>query len=212
MGPIMVPLTLMDLQSLVESSAYFLALINPVSKIFLLSTIDPPYSRSQLWNVSIRSTLVAFAILIVLIGAGSFLFHAVFRVEIYSLSVAGGGVLFTVGLKAVRKGRFYEESELRGVPSITVVPLAAPLIAGPGTIAAAISFSTLYGSAETLLCVSLALLANLVLMLTSRRVGRFLERFNATGPFIRITGLIVMAVAVQMIFNGVATWAKTSFN
>ncbi len=201
----------MDLETIVESSAYFLALINPTSKIFLLSTMDPPYTRRQLWDASVKSTLVAFAILVVLIAAGSFLFDVVFRVEIYSLSVAGGVVLFIVGLKAVRKGRFYEESELRGVPSIAVVPLAAPLIAGPGTIAAAISFSTIYGPAGTLLCVSLALLVNFFIMLTSRGVGRFLERFHATGPLIRITGLIVMAVAVQMIFNGVATWAQASF-
>ncbi|MCX5770896.1 MAG: MarC family protein [Candidatus Hydrogenedentes bacterium] len=199
----------MDLETIIESSAYFLALINPASKIFLLSTMDPPYTRRQLWNVSVRSTLVALAILIVLIGAGSFLFHAVFRVEIYSLTIAGGVVLFTVGLRAVQKGRFYEESEMRGEPDITVVPLAAPLIAGPGTIAAAISFSTIYGAAETLLYVSLALLVNLLLMMTSRSVGRFLERFNATGPLIRITGLIVMAVAVQMIFTGITTWVQT---
>ena len=200
----------MDFATILESSAYFLALINPVSKVFLLSTMDPPYTRRQLWSVSVRSTLVAMAILIVLIGAGSFLFHAVFRVEIYSLTVAGGVVLFTVGLKAVRKGRFYEESELRGVPDITVVPLAAPLIAGPGTIAAAVSFSTIYGPAITLLCVSLALLVNLAIMLMSRSLGRFLERFNATGPLIRITGLIVMAVAVQMVFTGVTTWVQTT--
>ena len=68
------------------------------------------------------------------------------------------------------------------MPNITVVPLAAPLIAGPGTIAAAISFSSINGPAITLLCVSLALLVNLAIMLTSRGVGRFLERFNATGP------------------------------
>ena len=104
----------MDFGTILESSAYFLALINPASKIFLLSTIDPPYTRRQLWSVSVRSTLVALAILIVVIGAGSFLFHAVFHVEIYSLSVAGGVVLFTVGLKAVRKGRFYEDEDLQG--------------------------------------------------------------------------------------------------
>lgn len=201
----------MDFETVLENSVYFLALINPASKVFLLSTMDPPYTRRQLWRVSVHSTLVALAILIVLIGAGSFMFDVVFHVEIYSLTVAGGVVLFIVGLKAVRKGRFYEESDMHGVPDITIVPLAAPLIAGPGTIAAAISFATIHGAAETLLYVSLALAANLLIMVTSRGVGRFLERFNATGPLIRITGLIVMAVAVQMMFTGVTTWIQTNF-
>ncbi len=57
-----------------------------------------------------------------------------------------------------------------------------------------------------LLPLSLALLANLALMLLARRIGGLLERLHATGPLIRITGLVVAAVAVQMILNGLAEW------
>jgi multiple antibiotic resistance protein len=196
----------MDISTLLRSTLYFLALINPASKILLLSSRQPPYSWRELRVISIRSTFIALMILLVLSTAGNFLLDVVFHVEIYSLRIAGGITLFLVGLNAVRHGRFHEESMLQGGTDITVVPLAAPLIAGPGTIAAALAFAPVHGLWTTLLCLAMALLLNLLIMLTSLQVGRALERVHATGPLIRITGLIVMAVAVQMILSGFADW------
>jgi multiple antibiotic resistance protein len=196
---------------IIENTAYFLALINPASKIFLLSTMEPPYSWKELWSVALRSTLIALLILGLLTSIGQFLFATVFHVEIYSLNVAGGIILFIVGLTAVRKGRFYEDTAMRSVPEISVVPLAAPLIAGPGTITAGIYFSSKHGIPLTLVCISLALFINFLIMLTSLHIGHALERINATGPLIRITGLIVTAVAAQMIFSGCADWIHKTF-
>ena len=126
--------------------------------------------------------------------------------EIYSLQVAGGIVLFIIGLTAVRKGRFYEQDFQMVRTDISVVPLGAPLIAGPGTIAAAVSFASTHGMSLTSLSMTMALLMNFLLMLSSVRLGRVLERFHVFGPLIRITGLIVTAVAVQMVLTGLSQW------
>lgn len=197
----------MHISQLIENTLYFLALINPASKILFLSTKFPPYSKPELFSISTRSTLVAFAILAVLAGIGNFLFQTIFHVQIYSLSVAGGIVLFIIGLKAIQKGEFHEKSKKsNSITDVSIVPLAAPLIAGPGTMTAAISFSSIHGSIATIACLLLALGINLILMLLSSPIGNALAKVNATGPVIRITGLIVAAVAMQMIFTGCATW------
>jgi hypothetical protein len=130
---------------ILESSLYFLALINPASKIFLLSSMDPPYTWKELRSVALRSNLAALIILAALTGLGSLLLKVVFHVDIYSLKVAGGVVLFIIGLTAVRQGRFYEKRTRDTNSDISIVPLAAPLIAGPGTMAAAIAYSSSYG-------------------------------------------------------------------
>ena len=192
----------------VQTSLYFLALINPASKVFLLSSVDPPYTRAELLKISMTATSVALVILLVLSAVGHVLLHEVFRVEIYSLQVAGGVVLFVIGLTAVRKGRFYEQDFHRAT-DISVVPLAAPLIAGPGTITAAISFASTQGLPTTALSLTVALIVNFVVMLLSLWIGRILERLHAFGPLIRITGLIVTAVAVQMTLSGLADWLVT---
>jgi multiple antibiotic resistance protein len=204
---------------LIEYSLYFLALINPASKILFLSSKEPPYTRRDLVAVSLKSSFVAWAILAIVISCGNFIFSSIFHVEIYSLSVAGGVILFIVGLNAVRHGTFYEKApaERDGSKSpssvtsfveqdVSIVPLAAPLIAGPGTMTAAISFARINGIAFTLACVTIGVIINLLFMLMAVRIGRFLERVHASGPVIRISGLIVTAVAMQMIFSGVAIW------
>ncbi|MFZ5805755.1 MAG: MarC family protein [Verrucomicrobiota bacterium] len=198
----------MEQTFLISTTAYFLALINPASKVFLLASMDPPYKWKGLWNVCFRSTVVAFFILILLAVAGNLVLESIFHVHIYSLNVAGGIILFVVGFNAVQKGRFYEETALKRVSDISVVPLAAPFIAGPGTITAAISYPAIHGLQSTILCITLALLLNFLIMLTSLQIGRFLEKINLIGPLIRITGLVVTAVAVQMIFTGCGAWLK----
>lgn len=194
--------------TIIRSSLYFLALINPASKIFLLGSHQPSFSRKEITAIAIRSTIVAFLILIILAWAGNYILLSIFQVKLYSLRAAGSVVLFLVGLSAVRNGRFYEESAMQSISDISIVPLAAPLIAGPGTITAAISYSSIFGFWTTALCLSIALVANLITMLTARHIGVFLEKVNAIGPLVRITGLIVMAVAVQMMFTGLTDWLR----
>lgn len=197
----------MNLSIVIENTLYFLALINPASKILFLSSKVPAYTKQEIVSISIRSSIVAFCILAILATFGNFLLQTVFHVEIYSLSVAGGIILFIIGLTAVRQGKFFEDyEEVQSITDLSIVPLAAPLIAGPGTMTAAISFSSMHGIVNTLLCVFVAICINLFLMLMSQQIGRFFERVNATGPVIRITGLVVTAVATQMIFNGCGSW------
>lgn len=203
-----------DMSQIIENSLYFLALINPISKVLFIASMHPAYSHKELISISMRSTIVALLILVTLASVGNFLLVRVFHVEIYSLSVAGGIILFIIGLNAVRKGSFFEtneenEKENSKTLDISVVPLAAPLIAGPGTMTAAISFASMDGTIITIACITIAVLINLVCMLLSLRINRALEKINATEPLIRITGLIVTAVAMQMIFSGCATWVKS---
>jgi multiple antibiotic resistance protein len=188
-----------------ETSLYFLALINPASKVLILSSVEPAYSRKQLFNISAKSTFIALVILLLLAVAGYFVLKKIFHVEIYSLQVAGGIILFLIGLTAVRKGHFYEQ-DISGGEDISIVPLAAPLIAGPGTITAAISFSSTAGIEMTVLSLIVAVMANFVIMLMSLWLGKILKRLHLIGPLIRITGLVVAAVAVQMVLTGLAQW------
>ncbi len=197
----------MTIKLLLENSLYFIALINPASKVFLLSSMDPPYTWEELKAVSVKSTAVALLLLYSLTLVGSFILKVVFHVDIYSLRVAGGIVLFIIGLTAVRQGRFFEQTT-QSPSDISIVPLAAPLIAGPGTITASIAFASENGTVVTLVAVTIAVMVNFAVMLGSRWIGRMLERFSIIGPLIRITGLIVAAVAVQMILVGLGEWLR----
>lgn len=191
---------------IVEWSIYFLAIINPASKLFLLASIDPPYTWKELWGISSRSSIAAFLILAFLAVMGKVLLVNLFHIDIYSLRIAGGMVLFLTGLRAVQAGRFYEKQDLVNIPDLSIVPLAAPLIAGPGAIAASISLTSTHGMKFSLLIIAISIVLNLLIMLSSLKVGKILDRVNAIGPIVRITGLIVISMAVQMVLAGVSEW------
>ena len=201
----------MTISQIIENSIYFIALINPVSKVLFLASQKPAYTSEELYVVSVKSSIVALSILIILTCVGDFLLVNLFHVEIYSLGVAGGIILFSIGLNAVKKEAFLDDfiDNTKRPSDISVVPLAAPLIAGPGAMTAAITFASINSIVITVICITIAMAVNLLCMLLSYPINRSLEKLNATGPIIRITGLIVTAVATQMIFSGCTSWLAT---
>lgn len=195
----------MDYAKLFENSLYLLALLNPASKVMFLSTYEPALTKRQIWELSWKSSVAALVILIVLAGAGEIVLRRIFKVELYSLRITGGLILFMIGWTAVREGRFVQKQEHKlreNFTELSLVPLAAPLIAGPGTIAAAISGTAEFGLPLTAAALTFAILVNFVLMLFSRPINRVLDRTHLLGPLIRLTGLIISAVSVQMVITG----------
>ena len=196
----------MDLTLLPEYALYFIALINPPSKVMVLSAIAPETSNRELMLVSLRSSLAGVIMLAILAVAGRLILNRVFHVELYALQIAGGIVLFLVGLRALRKGRFFEFRPGTSLSEASMVPLASPMIAGPATIAAVIHVSVERGLPLALCAVTLAAGVNLVAMIFARPISRALNKVSLMGPLIRISGLIVATIAVQMVLDGGREW------
>ncbi|MBD3388654.1 MAG: MarC family protein [Candidatus Altiarchaeales archaeon] len=197
------------MSGLFDLTLYILALINPISKVFIFSVLLKDNHYRDIRLIAIKSTLIAMAMLLASAAVGNLILHNVFHVDIYSLKIAGGLVLFYFGFQALTKGVFFEVGEQESLEELSIVPLASPMIAGPATITAVISFSPEYGFALTAAAMSLAVLINLSVMLCSRIIGSFLVNHNMMGALIRITGLIVATIAVQMTLAGVQTFLKT---
>ena len=197
--------------AILENSLYMLALLNPASKILFLASYEPKLTKKQSFELSWKSSSAALLILILLAGAGDFILRRIFRVELYSLQITGGLVVFLLGWTAIREGRFIQkrQEEMRETfTDLSLVPLAAPLIAGPGTIAAAISSTVQSGLIPTCLALTFAILVNFILMLFAHSINTFLTKTHLIGPLIRLTGLIIAAVAMQMILTGLRTCFK----
>ena len=201
----------MEYGQILENSLYLLALLNPASKVMFLATYDPPLTRKQIFELSWKSSGAALLILVFLAAAGEIVLSRIFRVELYSLRITGGLVVFLIGWIAIREGRFMQkrhQSMKESFTDLSLVPLAAPLIAGPGTIAAAISSTAEFGILATTCALTLAIFSNFVLMIFSPAINRILEKTHLLGPLIRLTGLIIAATAMQMIATGIKEFLK----
>ena len=195
-----------QIKIIIENALYFIALLNPASKVMFLSTYEPKLTRKQIFELSWKSSSAALFILITLALFGEIVLSKIFRVELYSLKITGGIVLFMIGLVAIREGHFVNRDERQkqmNFTDLSLIPLATPLIAGPGIIAAGISTAAQYGVISVIISLFFGIFINFIIMLFSAGINKVLEKLHLIGPLIRLTGLIISGVAAQMIINGV---------
>lgn len=193
------------MQTLV-TTLYLLALINPISKVSILSVLSTDQRRAAFRAVTAKSSLVALGVLLISMISGSFILRSIFHVELHSLRLAGGIILCWVGFNALRRGIFFEQAVKNSFEDIALVPLACPMIAGPATIAACIALRSKNGLLVPVLSVLFAVGINYLIMRLSRQISSILLQFNILGALVRLTGLIVMTIGTQMALDGVSAW------
>ncbi len=196
------------LSQILIDALYLLALINPVSKIAVLSTTGQQEEEEALLPVALRASAIAAGICLACMLGGDFVLRSVFKVDLHALRISGGLVLTWVGFNALRKGVFFEQDLQGRFADLSIVPLACPMIAGPATITASIALASEQAGSAPFLALVIAIATNLGLMLLARPIAAGLRRFNLLGALIRITGLVVMTMGVQMVLNGLAEWGR----
>ena len=196
--------------SIMDCTLALIALINPISKIFIISTLAPRLTHDEMKHLVVRSSLVALAILLSFIFLGNFILTQFFHIQIYSFRIAGGIVLAFRGFEALNKGLFFELKYKQKLEDISIVPIASPMIAGPATITAAVSFPSKYGLTVTAVSVIIAVAFNMVIMMLTPYFSEGLSRHNIMGALIRITGLIVATIGVQMALDGFGDYLRST--
>jgi multiple antibiotic resistance protein len=196
------------MKEIIINTLYLVALINPASKISILTMFTQKVEQKEISSIAIKSTAIALLILILSMVAGNIILDKIFHVDFYSLKIAGGFVLIWVGFSALRNGVFFEYNIQEKFADISLVPLACPMIAGPATITAVIALHINSGTMQTAIPIILAIIINYIFMKLSIPIGKILQKFNIMGALIRLTGLIVMTIGVQMILDGVSIWLE----
>lgn len=187
----------------------FLALVNPIQKLFVVFSLQDNYTPVELKKIVTRATFTALGILILFLFLGDVILNYIFNLQIYAFQVTCGVVLFYNGFMGLQKGAFLSLDKGTNIEDIIAVPIAVPMIAGPATITAVVTMPSIYGQLTTLIAVTVAILLNLIIMRNAGRIAGFLVKYNIMLPMIRITGLIVAAIGAQMIFNGISTFVQT---
>jgi multiple antibiotic resistance protein len=138
--------------------------------------------------------------------AGEIILRDLFYISTNALMIAGGIVLSFMGFTALNKGVFFQAQNSQSLMDLAIVPLASPLIAGPATITATIVKATTLTPHFVSLSVIIAVLINLMIVSFSLNITGFLNKYNLTGALIRITGLFILAMGVDMALKGIKSY------
>lgn len=199
----------MDIKLFFSACLTLLALINPIQKVFVVVSLQENYTRPELRRIVDKASVTAIGVLLLFLLMGEAILGYVFNLKIYAFQITCGVVLFYNGFVGLQKGAFLTLDKNTRIEELITVPIAIPMIAGPATITAVVTMPAVYGRWMTIGALLLTLALNWVIMRNADRIGRFLERQNMMMPLIRITALIVAAIGLQMILNGIETFIVT---
>ena len=195
--------------SLLSLSAVFFV-VDPMGVVPVFVAMTRRDSEEKRNRMARRASLTAFVILTVFAVAGTVIFRLL-GVTLGAFKVAGGILLLLTSIEMLRaqqvRTRIIPEEEQEGAEKddVAVFPLAIPLLAGPGAIA---TVTALMGRAgrtlfmvPVILSIAVTCAASYLMLRAATKISRFL---GGTGLSVmnRVIGLIIGAIAVQFIFDG----------
>jgi multiple antibiotic resistance protein len=175
---------------------------NLVTLNTLLRTTEPRRRR----HIIIRESIIALGILQLSVFAGGVVLHAL-GLQAYTLGISGGIVLFMIALGMIFPAHRVIDKE--GLDDPLVVPIAMPLIAGPGAISAVILMAQNNPVTNVALAVVVAWLPTAIILAVSTWI------FNLLGPrgamaVERLMGILLVMLSVQMVLDGLGAYMKAA--
>lgn len=193
--------------------ASLLAVLNPIGNAAIYVSLVSERSKKAQHKVAVECAIAVAIIMVLVVWVGLPLLHF-FGISLGAFQIAGGLVVLLIGLSMIRAkshSNDYDQPDKqqssKNKPSVAIVPLAMPIIGGPGAISAIIAHAPAFPGVVnhillTICCLALAAVIGVVLWfapLVSKILGEEGMRIAT-----RIMGLVLAAIAVQMMAGGVA--------
>jgi len=187
-----------------------------LAPIFYVLTGNYPEERKK--RIIHKTLIVVLTTLLTFAFFGTWIFKF-FGITINSFKLAGGLLLLKIawdmlhaeisGIKQTSK----EEKELEYLENIAVVPLGILLLAGPGTITTTIilmdSANTVSDKITVLISILLVSMISGIMLYLSEPIAKALKT-SGINAIVRLMGLILAAISIEIIFSGTYGMIKTA--
>ncbi len=203
----------MDFRFIATAFATAFTIIDPIGMIPMTLGSTARMSPQRRNQVIDQAVIVAAGVILFMGVVGRIILDYL-GITLPAFTIAGGILLFLIAIDMLfarptgAKRTDAEEREAAEVENPAVFPLAVPMIAGPGTIATVLLLVNLsHGDrADLLVVVAAYVVALAVTWLCMRGSSLLLRVIGKTGIHVisRILGIILAALAVQFVLNGIA--------
>jgi len=186
------------LMPMLKAAMTLVIVLDPIGLVPVFLGITRDATPSGRRRVFLLAWAVALGLMFLFTFAGKQILD-VFRITIEDFKIAGGLLLLIVALKLVNGAHLVSgEDEASG----GIIPIACPLLVGPGAITTGLVFMQVYGLWTTFGAVLIAFLITFVVLMLA---GVFYRILGKTGSDIvaRVMGIILAAIAVQFVRSGI---------
>lgn len=193
------------IEHLVTVFMAFFAIMNPIANTTVFAGLTGNMDRPEQIKIAARALLITFIIIMLFAVLGKSIFH-LFGITLPALRITGGILVFLVGYHMLQG----ENSKLHTAQDsddtdIAVSPLAVPLLAGPGTIATAMNYSSAGGWMEIVVTIlafaTLCFITFFCFIFSSKIIS--LAGVGGLNIVTRLMGLILAVIGVQMLIVGI---------
>ncbi|UCD02822.1 MAG: MarC family protein [Candidatus Aenigmatarchaeota archaeon] len=188
---------------------------NPISTSAVFVSLTEGMKRKDKVEIAKRSVKFSLVILVFFALTGFYLFQ-LFGFSIGAFRIAGGILLFTMAVHMMNHKQRHTEATELDYNEISLMPLSVPFTAGPGTIVTvvllsseALNMMSTVGFMSGLLSVFgvyagilTVVVISYLMMVNSQRIDDIVKE-GGRHVITRLMGLLVMAIAIQFMINGV---------
>ncbi|WP_165889154.1 YchE family NAAT transporter [Mannheimia granulomatis] len=190
------------------------AIVNPFGSLPIFFSMTAHQYEGERNHTSLVTAVSIGIILLVSLYFGNLILNA-FSISLSSFRVAGGILIVSIAMTMIsgklgehKQNKEEKNEDITEYENIGVVPLAMPIMAGPGAIGSTIVWGTRYYNWEDYVGFSLAIIIfALICYILFRYSAPLVKKLGRTGSNVvtRIMGLILMALGIEIIVAGITT-------
>jgi multiple antibiotic resistance protein len=184
---------------LLKSTIALFVVLNPIGTVPLFIGITQNMKKEERKAVSKTAIITSGIVLVVFAIAGTGILR-LFGITIFSFMIAGGVLLFIVAIELLTHGVWrFGGGALPGESG--VVPLAFPLLAGPGAITSVMISYQAAGFVITILSIAIVIGITYIILLFVNPIYRLLGR-HGSMIVTRVFAIFIAAIAIQYVIEG----------
>ncbi len=178
-----------DLKEFISSSMILFAIIDVVGNIPLIVLLREKYKVIE----SEKASLVSLIIMIVFLFLGEIILNLL-GVDINSFAVAGSIIILFLATEMILGVKLYKDSNPK---TASIVPIAFPLIAGPGTLTTLISIKSEYDDINIILAIAINMILVYFVLKSSEKIQKFLGT-QGINILRKVFGIILLAIGIKL--------------
>ncbi len=178
-----------DVKEFISSTMILFAIIDVVGNIPLIVLLREKYKVIE----SEKASLVSLIIMIVFLFVGEILLNLL-GVDINSFAVAGSIIILFLAAEMILGVKLYKDSNPK---TASIVPIAFPLIAGPGTLTTLISIKSEYNDMNIILAIILNMILVYIVLKSSEKIQKILGT-QGINILRKVFGIILLAIGIKL--------------
>lgn len=197
--------TVVDLQLLAEVFVVLFVIMDPPGTVPVFLSLTGTMTARQRNRAARVAILVAFGVIVTFALFGQQVLDYM-NISLPALQASGGLLLLLVAMQLLTGQMEEVKPSEAGPVHVAMVPLGTPLLAGPGAIVATMVFVQRADAATQWVSIGVGILAVHVVLWLSMRFANVIHRLlgeSGTTLITRIAGLLLAAIAVQMVADAI---------